>query len=251
MNFVLLSGNERTREGNRTRRRVPAAGAPPVESNAILLNVSTNSPTVCRYDANRDPAATRRRFDSLQKRSRKKTMYEDLQIILYPDPRLRKVSQPVEIFDDSLKALAVRMFQLMREHKGVGLAAPQVGQNFRMFVMNHTGDPLDDRVIINPELTEAEGSEEGEEGCLSLPGVNANIVRDKTLRLRGRELDGKEIDQLASGYLARVWQHETDHLNGTLITDRMGAVAKMASRKKLKELEEQFATRTKPNKKLM
>jgi peptide deformylase len=181
-------------------------------------------------------------------------MYDDLQIIHYPDPRLRKVSQPIETFDDSLKALAARMFQLMREHRGVGLAAPQVGQNVRMFVMNHTGEPTDDRVYINPELTEAEGSEEGEEGCLSLPNINANIVRDKKLRMRARDLDGNPIDQLESGYIARVWQHETDHLNGTLITDRMGTVAKMAAKKKLREMEEQYAAahgKTKPNKKML
>ena len=82
-------------------------------------------------------------------------MYEDLQIIQYPDPRLKKVSVPVETFDDSLKALAARMFQLMREVRGVGLAAPQVGQNIRMFVMNHSGDPADDRAYVNPELSEA------------------------------------------------------------------------------------------------
>ena len=168
-------------------------------------------------------------------------MYEQLKIINYPDPRLKKVSKPLDAIDDSVKQLAARMFELMREHKGVGLAAPQVGKNVRLFVMNHTGDPADDRVYINPSLFEAEGSEEGEEGCLSLPGINAHVVRDKTLRIVAIDLDGKEIDQKATGYQARVWQHEFDHLNGTLITDRMGPVAKMATRKKLKEMEEQYA----------
>src|SRR5438874_94955 len=171
-------------------------------------------------------------------------MYEDLTIINYPDPRLKKVSKPVEdVADPALKQLAARMLQLMREHKGVGLAAAQVGVNIRMFVMNASqgSEPKEDRVYINPMLTEAEGSEEGEEGCLSLPGINANIVRDKTMRLRATDLEGKPIDEKASGYLARVWQHEFDHLNGTLIIDRMGAVAKMAARKKLRELEDEYA----------
>src|SRR5687767_15343058 len=110
-------------------------------------------------------------------------MYEDLQIIQYPDPRLKKVSKPVESFDSSLKALAARMLQLMREARGVGLAAPQVGRNIRLFVMNHTGEPNDDRVYVNPQLLEAEGNEEAEEGCLSLPGLTANIVRDKAVRI--------------------------------------------------------------------
>ena len=182
-------------------------------------------------------------------------MYEDLQIILYPDPRLKKVSQPVEKFDETLKALAARMLQLMREARGVGLAAPQVGQNIRMFVMNHTGEATDDRVYVNPELTEAQGSEEAEEGCLSLPGLNARIVRDKTLRMRAKDLEGNDIDQVETGYIARVWQHEFDHLNGTLITDRMGAVAKMTARKTLRELEEKYAAehgkKTPPDKKRM
>ena len=168
-------------------------------------------------------------------------MYEDLKIIEYPDPRLRKVSTPVESFDTPLKALAERMFQLMREHRGVGLAAPQVGQNIRLFVMNHSGDPKDDRVYVNPDLTDAQGTEEAEEGCLSLPGVNARIVRDKKLRMRARDLEGNPIDQVESGYLARIWQHEFDHLNGTLIIDRMGPFAKMAAKKTLRELEEKFA----------
>jgi len=168
-------------------------------------------------------------------------MYEDLQIIQYPDPRLKKVSVPVEKFDPPLKALAARMLELMREARGVGLAAPQVGQNVRMFVMNHSGDPGDDRVYVNPELTEAEGAEESEEGCLSLPGLNVRVVRDKTLRIRAKDVEGNPIDQVETGYIARVWQHEFDHLNGTLITDRMGAVAKMAARKILRELEEKYA----------
>ena len=168
-------------------------------------------------------------------------MYEDLQIIQYPDPRLKKVSVPVEKFDSALKALAGRMLELMREARGVGLAAPQVGQNVRMFVMNHSGEPADDRVYVNPELTEAEGAEEAEEGCLSLPGLNVRVVRDKTMRIRAKDVEGNPIDQVETGYIARVWQHEFDHLNGTLITDRMGAVAKMAARKILRELEDKYA----------
>jgi peptide deformylase len=181
-------------------------------------------------------------------------MYEDLKIIEYPDPRLKKPSLAVTEFDPSLAALVARMFQLMRESRGVGLAAPQVGQNIRLFIMNHTGDPTDDRVYVNPELTDASGSEEAEEGCLSLPNINAVIVRDKSLRMRARDLQGNAIEQTESGYVARIWQHEFDHLNGTLIIDRMGPVAKMAARKALRELEEKFEAahgKVKPKKKLM
>src|SRR5688500_18959937 len=124
-------------------------------------------------------------------------MHDQLKIINYPDPRLKKVSKPVEIVDESIKALASRMLQLMREARGVGLAAPQVGRNIRLFVMNHTGEPSDDRIYVNPQLLEAEGSEEAEEGCLSLPGLTANIVRDKAVRIIATDLEGQPIDQKA------------------------------------------------------
>lgn len=168
-------------------------------------------------------------------------MYEDLRIIHYPDPRLKKRSVPVETFDDNLKALAARMLELMREAGGVGLAAPQVGLNIRMFVMNHSGNPEDDRVYVNPELDDPAGEEEGEEGCLSLPNITARVLRSKFMRLRARDLDGNPVEQAETGYIARIWQHETDHLNGVLITDRMSMVARMAARKTLKELEQKYA----------
>lgn len=168
-------------------------------------------------------------------------MYENLDIIHWPDPRLKKASVAVERFDARLRLLADRMLELMRQAKGVGLAAPQVGLNIRLFVMNPTGQEQDDRVYVNPELSEGDGEEEGEEGCLSLPGIYIPVLRHRSLRMQARDLEGNPIDQSETGYLARIWQHETDHLNGTLLTDRMGALAKLSNRKTLKELEEEFA----------
>lgn len=168
-------------------------------------------------------------------------MYEDLHIIKWPDPRLKRASAPVTTFDADLKALADRMFVLMREAKGVGLAAPQVGVNIRLFVMNATGQPADDRVYVNPVLTDGSGSEEDEEGCLSLPTIYIQVVRDATLTMTAQDAEGNNVQETATGFVARVWQHETDHLNGVLLTDRMGPVAKMTFRKKLKELEEDYA----------
>ena len=172
-------------------------------------------------------------------------MYEDLKIIHYPDPRLKKVSKPVDRFDDDLRRLAARMFELMREAKGVGLAAPQVGKNVRLFVINPTGQPQDDRVYVNPVLSDAEGDDEAEEGCLSLPGININVSRAKSLRIHARDLDGNEFEEIGSGFVPRIWQHENDHLNGTLLTDRMGPVARMANRRVLKEMEEKYRDREK------
>ncbi|HEX3357491.1 MAG TPA: peptide deformylase [Tepidisphaeraceae bacterium] len=169
-------------------------------------------------------------------------MFEDLQIIHYPDPRLRKVSETITAFDDRLAALVAKMFELMRASKGVGLAAPQVGENIRLFVANPTGEPGDDRIYVNPILSEPDGGdEEGEEGCLSLPEINAKIMRTKTMRIDAQNLRGEPFSDTQSGYIARIWQHEFDHLNGTMIIDRMGALAKMAAKKTLKELEETYA----------
>ena len=167
-------------------------------------------------------------------------MYDDLKIILYPDPRLFKMSKPVEKFDQNLKDLAARMFVLMRENRGVGLAAPQVGLNLRMFVMNATGNPEDDRVYVNPELTEPLGEEEGEEGCLSLPQITARILRSQNIQIKAKDVEGKPFTQLEAGYVARIWQHEVDHLDGTLLLDRMGPLAKITNRKILKDLEQRF-----------
>ncbi len=168
-------------------------------------------------------------------------MIAPLKIVLYPDPRLKKISAPVTRFDDDLKELTEKMFVLMREAKGVGLAAPQVGHNLRLFVMNHDGDPAHDRVYINPMLSEADGDEEDEEGCLSLPKINVSVFRSKTIKMQAQDATGEPFTQFETGYLARIWQHETDHLNGIMLTDRMGPVAKMTYRKILRDLSERYA----------
>lgn len=167
-------------------------------------------------------------------------MYENLKIILYPDLRLRKISEPVTAFDADLKALADRMFELMRQEQGVGLAAPQVGVNLRLFVMNPTGEPQDDRVVVNPELFDADGNELDEEGCLSLPKIRAQIERATKLRLKGQDVEGKPFEIELNDFDARVVQHEFDHLNGIMLMDRMGFTARMGIRKRLKELEAEF-----------
>jgi peptide deformylase len=150
------------------------------------------------------------------------------------------MSEPVTHFDERLRDLVVSMFRLMRDHKGVGLAAPQVGINLRLFVMNPSGEAGDDRVYINPVLTDADGSDEDEEGCLSLPDIHVKVIRSKTVRMQAQDLVGNPIDESASGFITRVWQHEFDHLNGILLTDRMGPVAKMQNRKKLRDLEDRY-----------
>jgi peptide deformylase len=167
-------------------------------------------------------------------------MFEQLKIIHWPDPRLKKTSTPVEKFDDSLRALTARMLELMKEHRGVGLAAPQVGLNKRVFVINPTGEPADARVYINPVLSDPDGEEEAEEGCLSIPGIHVLVARHKQMKIQAQDVEGQPIAEAATGFIARIWQHENDHLNGVLLTDRMGAVARMTNRKLFKDLEEKF-----------
>lgn len=169
-------------------------------------------------------------------------MYDKLKIIKYPDPRLKRVARPVQAFDDDLRALVERMFVLMRQAKGVGLAAPQVGLDLRLFVMNATGDPADDKTYVNPVLSAGDGQDEDEEGCLSLPTIYIQVVRDVSLHMAAQDVAGQPFEEDATGFVARVWQHENDHLNGVMLTDRMGPVAKMTYRKKLREMEEDYAT---------
>jgi peptide deformylase len=163
-----------------------------------------------------------------------------MRIIIYPDPRLRKACKPVEQFDKDLAALAERMIELMHEAKGVGLAAPQVGVLQRLFVCNTTGEPNDNRVFVNPTLTDLTGDVESEEGCLSIPDVTVPIRRANACVIEAQDLSGKRITFQAADLPARCWQHECDHLDGRLIIDRMSETDRIAQRRTLKQLESQF-----------
>ncbi len=164
-----------------------------------------------------------------------------LRVICYPDPRLREVCTPVDEVDDDVRRLVGRMFDLMFPASGVGLAAPQVGVTVRLFVASPTFDPDDRRVYINPRIISTEGSQDGDEGCLSFPGISCRIKRYNVATIRALGLDGEEFEETGDQLAARIFQHETDHLDGRLLVDRMGSVAKLANRRSLKELEEKFA----------
>lgn len=166
---------------------------------------------------------------------------EKLRIVHWPDPVLRQKAQPVAQVTDEVRAVAQRMIELMHEAEGVGLAAPQVGLPWRMFVANATGEEDDNLVFINPELVDP-GDEPAlhSEGCLSLPHVTAEIRRPKRITVRATDLEGNRFELTSDELPARIWQHETDHLDGVLIIDRMGTLDKLASRRALKELESRF-----------
>jgi peptide deformylase len=160
-----------------------------------------------------------------------------LELVLHPDPVLRRTAARVERFDGMLVKIAARMLDLMRQHKGIGLAAPQVGLSLRLFVFNVTGEPGDDCVCVNPELSELAGDVEGEEGCLSLPDVTVQMHRAATCLLNAQDLTGKTFERSGTELAARCWQHEMDHLNGKLIIDNMSEADKIANRRALKQLE--------------
>lgn len=164
-----------------------------------------------------------------------------LTIIKYPDPRLREVSTPLERVDDAVVALVERMFDLMFAARGVGLAAAQVGIRTRIFVASPTFEPSDRRVYINPKIIAVEGSQDGEEGCLSFPGIASKIKRYNYATIRAMNLAGEIFEESDEELTARIFQHETDHLDGRLLVDRMGSVAKLSYRRALKSLEEEFA----------
>lgn len=151
------------------------------------------------------------------------TTYQPLRIVHYPHPTLRLQSKPLRRVDAAVRQLVQEMFLLMYEAKGVGLAANQVNVPLRLFVVNLAGKPGEgeERVYINPVLSQPKGWEEQEEGCLSLPGVYARVGRPKRICVQAYDLSGQEIVEEASGLLARVIQHETDHLDGILFIDRL------------------------------
>lgn len=169
-----------------------------------------------------------------------------LHIIHYPHPTLRHPSKPLKRVDAELRKIVAEMFELMYEHEGVGLAANQVDLPYRLFVTNVEGNPEakeSECVFINPVLSGGRGQEEDEEGCLSIPGIYAPVTRNATIKVEAYDLAGNEITMEAEGLMARVLQHETDHLDGTLFIDRLGPAQLAAVRDKLEEFELDFQSR--------
>ncbi|MFH0980714.1 MAG: peptide deformylase [Planctomycetota bacterium] len=173
------------------------------------------------------------------------TDFAELRVVCYPDPVLREHCRPVLEFGPPLQALAERMLELMREGKGVGLAAPQVGLPIRLFVCNPTDDPVQDRICVNPQLTDLAGSVEADEGCLSLPEVTVPMRRAQSATLTACDAFGKRFCVAGVDLEARVWQHENDHLEGRLIVDSMPTSAELANRRILKQLGEEYRARKK------
>lgn len=164
-----------------------------------------------------------------------------LRIVYYPHPVLLRPAEEIAEITDEVKAVARRMLDLMHQVSGVGLAAPQVALPWRLFVANATGDPGDDVVFINPVLLHpGRELEDAEEGCLSLPGIRGVIRRPQSMTIRALDWEGRAIETSSDGLSARIWQHETDHLDGIMIMQRMTGVDRLANRRVLKSLESDF-----------
>ncbi|CAN5497944.1 peptide deformylase [soil metagenome] len=150
----------------------------------------------------------------------------------YPEKVLAQVGKPVEKFDEELEELCEDMFETMYDAEGVGLAAPQIGLNLRLFVMDCEGIKL---VAANPEIIETNGEQSSSEGCLSVGKVPAVVVRPMTAKLKAQNEKGEWFEREATGYAARAFMHETDHCNGKLFIDHLPKCAAKWSSKDLRK----------------
>jgi peptide deformylase len=164
-----------------------------------------------------------------------------LKLRYYGDPVLRRRAEDVIVFDPSLRGVADAMVDTMREEEGVGLAAPQIGLEKRLLVALDMRTPDDDDAspiaMVNPEITER--SRETwvfEEGCLSIPGIRGDVTRPTQIRVRFRDVDGREHTVDAEGMFARILQHEIDHLDGKLFIDYLSLAEKTLIKTRLKKL---------------
>mgnify|MGYP001767875124 CR=1 FL=1 len=165
-----------------------------------------------------------------------------LKIYKFGDDILKLKAKEIKDLNGAIAQLIERMlYTLHNTTNAIGLAAPQVGESLRLSVIDLSAaeKPSEHLVLINPEILDGEGSEIGNEGCLSFPGITANINRSKKIYLRNYDLKGKESRKEIDGYLARVIQHEIDHLDGNLIIDRVSPLKRQFMRKEIRRLQKE------------
>jgi peptide deformylase len=158
-----------------------------------------------------------------------------LEILHFPDARLRNVAKPVAQVDDSVRKLIDDMLETMYEAPGIGLAAIQVNQPRRVIVVDISEERNQPLALVNPEILEKHGEEQMEEGCLSVPGVYEPVQRAERVRVRALDRDGGAIDMEADGLLAVCIQHEIDHLDGKLFVDYLSNLKRQRIRKKIEK----------------
>ncbi len=159
-----------------------------------------------------------------------------LEILQYPDPRLRTKAAPVTQVDDALRQQVADMYETMYEAKGVGLAATQVNIHLRLFTMDISKELNQPMCVVNPEIYHKEGLQYESEGCLSVVEAFDKVERAMKVRLRGQDLDGNPIDLEAEGLMAVCFQHEMDHLNGILFIDHLSKLKQDRIRKKIEKV---------------
>jgi peptide deformylase len=165
-----------------------------------------------------------------------------LVILEYPDPRLRKKAAPVTVVDAAVRQLADDMLQTMYAARGVGLAATQVDVHKRLIVLDLSEERDQPLVLINPELLSLEGLGQGEEGCLSLPGIYDKLTRATHIRVRALNVEGQSFEMDAEGMLAVCIQHEMDHLEGKLFVDYLSELKRQLIRRRLDKERRQRST---------
>ncbi|MBU3020191.1 peptide deformylase [Aestuariibacter sp. A3R04] len=158
-----------------------------------------------------------------------------LNVLSFPDERLRTVAKPVESVNDEIKQLISDMFETMRDENGIGLAATQVDRHVQVVVMDVSENHDTPRVFINPEITAKEGSTISEEGCLSVPGNYAKVDRAEKVTVKALDGEGNPFELEADGLLAVCIQHELDHLKGKLFIDYLSPLKRQRIRKKLEK----------------
>ncbi|NNG12569.1 MAG: peptide deformylase [Halobacteria archaeon] len=158
-----------------------------------------------------------------------------LEILYFPDPRLRNLAQPVTEVDDAIRTLVDNMFETMYAAPGIGLAATQVGVGKRVVVIDVSDEKDQPLCLINPEILELKGVEEMEEGCLSVPGVYETVQRADWVHVRALDRDGQGFELAVDGLLAVCIQHEIDHLDGKLFVDYLSQLKRTRIRKKLEK----------------
>ncbi|MCU7553638.1 peptide deformylase [Alteromonas sp. ASW11-19] len=165
-----------------------------------------------------------------------------LDVLSFPDERLRTVAAPVDDVNDEIRTLVSDMFETMKAENGIGLAATQVDRHVQVVVMDVSEEQDEPRVFINPEITAREGATISEEGCLSVPGNYAKVERAEKVTVKALDAEGQEFELDAEGLLAVCIQHELDHLKGKLFVDYLSPLKRQRIRKKL-EKEARLAAR--------
>lgn len=156
-----------------------------------------------------------------------------LEILEFPDKRLRKISLPVETFNDELRQLAEDMLLTMYQSMGIGLAAPQVNHQIRLIVIDISENRNEPMIFINPEIEKSNGKVESSEGCLSVPDIKTEVNRFESIDIKARTLEGEEVYMKADGLLSICIQHEIDHLDGKLFIDYVSEIKLERLRKKI------------------